>query len=227
LLRVLLVSFTNIYKSDIMNPSEYIVRFRSRADRLDLIRFAPHGLSFKADLKHYSSEGSAWRITKASAGVNSLQFDCCSPPYQDVVFTVTLQRLSAFDAKIAIGPATAVWLLVLATFCMRPQCPERIHVGCLAILLVTVMLIYFRLTLPSSGGGTPLVGISTPYLAWLGFSDLTRCCGCGSIPTGIKILFQSFFKFFHRHYQILAFQVSDSLFFFFFSLSVWLKWKTC
>ena len=106
MLRVLLVSFTNIYKSDIMNPSEYIVRFRSRADRLDLIRFAPHGLSFKADLKHYSSEGSAWRITKASAGVNSLQFDCCSPPYQDVVFTVTLQRLSAFDAKIAIGPAT-------------------------------------------------------------------------------------------------------------------------
>jgi len=113
----------------------------------------------EVDLKHYSPEGSPWRITHASAGVNSLQFDCCSPPYQDVVFTVTLQRMSAFDAKVALAPATVVWLLVLVTFWMKPQCPERIHVGCLAILLVTVMLIYFRLTLPSTGNGTPLVVI--------------------------------------------------------------------
>ena len=63
----------------------------------------------KADLKHYSAEGSTWQITKALAGVNSLQFDCCSPPYQDVVFTITLQRLSAFDAKVAIAPAIGTW----------------------------------------------------------------------------------------------------------------------
>ena len=60
-----------------------------------------------------------------------------------------------------------VWLLVLVTFWMKPQCPERIHVGCLAILLVTVMLIYFRLTLPSTGNGTPLVGIQSLYSYYL------------------------------------------------------------
>jgi len=125
----------------------------------------------EADLKHYSAEGSAWQITKASAGVNSLQFDCCSPPYQDVVFTVTMQRLSAFDAKVAIAPATAVWLLVLVTFFMNPHCTERVHVGCLAVLLVSVMLIYFRLTLPSTGAVTPLVVIF--HVVLLGLATLS------------------------------------------------------
>ena len=48
--------------------------------------------------------------------------------------------------------------MVLVTFFMNPHCTERVHVGCLAVLLVSVMLIYFRLTLPSTGALTPLVG---------------------------------------------------------------------
>ena len=60
-------------------------------------------------MKHYIQGSSPWIITKALAEVSSLQFDCCSPPYQDVVFTVGLQRTSSFDAKMALVPATGIY----------------------------------------------------------------------------------------------------------------------
>jgi len=110
----------------------------------------------QADMKHYEQSGSSWLITETKAEVNSMQFDCCSPPYQDVVFTLQLHRKSPFDAKIVLAPATVVWFLVLVTFWMKPQCLERIHVGCTAILILTLVLIYLRLSLPSSNK-TPLV----------------------------------------------------------------------
>ena len=64
----------------------------------------------QADLKHYSAGGSQWLMTGTKAEVNSLQFDCCSPPYQDVAFTVRLQRRSSFDAKMALAPGTGQYL---------------------------------------------------------------------------------------------------------------------
>lgn len=62
----------------------------------------------KADMKHYEQSGSSWLITETKAEVNSMQFDCCSPPYQDVVFTLQLHRKSPFDAKIVLAPATGM-----------------------------------------------------------------------------------------------------------------------
>lgn len=57
-------------------------------------------------MKHYDRGGSTWLVSATRAEVNSLQFDCCSPPYQDVVFTLQLERNSPFDAKMALAPAT-------------------------------------------------------------------------------------------------------------------------
>ena len=53
---------------------------------------------------------------------------------------------------------SAVWILVLMTFWMRPQCSERIHVGCVSILIMVILLLYFRTALPPSGKSVPLVG---------------------------------------------------------------------
>lgn len=56
------------------------------------------------------------------------------------------------------------------TFWMRPQCSERIHIGCVSILIMVILLLYFRTALPPSGKSMPLVGklefVSLPGLTF-------------------------------------------------------------
>ncbi|XP_065576916.1 neuronal acetylcholine receptor subunit alpha-3-like isoform X2 [Artemia franciscana] len=120
------------------------------------------------ELTYFEAGTSPWEIIGAKSELNNLKYAEDMIPRHDVVFTLELQRRSAFDVKMVLVPAIVISLLVLITFWMTPGSPERIHVGCVAVIINTMMLLYFRYVLPASGNHIPLVVVF--YVASLSLS---------------------------------------------------------
>ncbi|XP_058817102.1 acetylcholine receptor subunit alpha-like 1 isoform X2 [Topomyia yanbarensis] len=98
-----------------------------------------------------------WSIHKVTTDRNIVYYACCTEPYIDVQYNITLQRHSSTHKAIVISPAFVIMLLALSVFWLPPHCGEKIILNGIIVLIVTVFLIYFAQQLPAMSGNTPLI----------------------------------------------------------------------
>ncbi|XP_055639089.1 acetylcholine receptor subunit alpha-like 1 isoform X2 [Toxorhynchites rutilus septentrionalis] len=100
-----------------------------------------------------------WSIRKLTTDRHVVYYSCCTEPYVDIQYNVTLQRHSATYKAIVISPAFVIILLALSVFWIPPQCGEKIVLNGVILLVVIIFLIYFAQQLPAMSGNTPLIVI--------------------------------------------------------------------
>ncbi|XP_047119677.1 acetylcholine receptor subunit alpha-L1-like isoform X4 [Schistocerca piceifrons] len=106
------------------------------------------------DLWNTNSE---WQIVDVKGNRAEQYYSCCTEPYIDITYNITLRRQSPAYSAIVITPAAAIVLMTLAGFWLPPNAGEKILLnGCTAII-ICLFLLYFSQKLPAMAGNTPLV----------------------------------------------------------------------
>uniref|UniRef100_A0A182VID4 Neurotransmitter-gated ion-channel ligand-binding domain-containing protein n=1 Tax=Anopheles merus TaxID=30066 RepID=A0A182VID4_ANOME len=102
---------------------------------------------------------SEWKIAKIAVERNTRYYPCCTEPYIDITYNVTLQRQSDTHRAIVIVPALVIMILALSVFWLPLDAGERIITNGILALMVTIYLVYFAQQLPAISGHTPLIVI--------------------------------------------------------------------
>lgn len=102
---------------------------------------------------------SEWKIVKIGMERNTRYYPCCTEPYIDITYNVTLQRQSDTHRAIVIIPALVIMILALSVFWLPLDAGERIITNGIIALMVTIYLVYFAQQLPAISGHTPLIVI--------------------------------------------------------------------
>ncbi|XP_047119675.1 neuronal acetylcholine receptor subunit alpha-5-like isoform X2 [Schistocerca piceifrons] len=122
-------------------------------DQVDLQLGVPFD-GFEMDLWNTNSE---WQIVDVKGNRAEQYYSCCTEPYIDITYNITLRRQSPAYSAIVITPAAAIVLMTLAGFWLPPNAGEKILLnGCTAII-ICLFLLYFSQKLPAMAGNTPLV----------------------------------------------------------------------
>ncbi|KFB39882.1 AGAP009493-PA-like protein [Anopheles sinensis] len=104
-------------------------------------------------------KNSEWRIVKVAAERHTTFYPCCTEPYIDITYNVTLQRQSDTHRAIVVIPAMVIIMFALSVFWLPLQAGERIVMNGIIALMITLFLIYFAQQLPAISGLTPLIVI--------------------------------------------------------------------
>uniref|UniRef100_A0AAG5D8T3 Neurotransmitter-gated ion-channel ligand-binding domain-containing protein n=1 Tax=Anopheles atroparvus TaxID=41427 RepID=A0AAG5D8T3_ANOAO len=102
---------------------------------------------------------SEWKILKVVPVRHTTYYPCCTEPYIDVTYNVTLQRQSDTHRAIVVIPALVIIMFALSVFWLPLQAGERIVMNGIIALMITLFLIYFAQQLPAISGLTPLIVI--------------------------------------------------------------------
>ncbi len=81
----------------------------------------------EVDIYEYMS--SEWEIVSHPAVKNTKYFHCCVEPYQDLVFTLHMKRITVFYIYILILPCILLSLLTLIIFTLPPESPDKVALG--------------------------------------------------------------------------------------------------
>lgn len=98
-----------------------------------------------------------WSIRKITTARHISYYKCCTEPYIDIQYNVTLQRHSSSHNAIVVSPAFVIMLLALSVFWLPPQSGQKIVLNGIIFLIVTAFLIYFAQQLPIVSGNLPLI----------------------------------------------------------------------
>ncbi|XP_063222311.1 acetylcholine receptor subunit alpha-type acr-16-like [Bacillus rossius redtenbacheri] len=115
-------------------------------------------------------ENSEWELVDVEESVNLKMYDCCTEPYPDIIYNVTLRRRSPSYNALIITPASVIVLMTLANFWLPPQAGEKILLGGCTAIIICIFLLYFSQKLPAMASHTPLVVLfysSSLYLVCL------------------------------------------------------------
>ncbi|CAH1406908.1 unnamed protein product [Nezara viridula] len=102
-------------------------------------------------------EVTEWNVVGVSKRRTSSYYECCSEPYVDVTFNLTVERRSPSYRAIVILPAMCTILLTLSPLWLPPQSKERYLLCGITVILIALFLVYFSIRLPLIGPSTPLI----------------------------------------------------------------------
>nr|XP_046171953.1 neuronal acetylcholine receptor subunit alpha-7-like isoform X3 [Oncorhynchus gorbuscha] len=82
----------------------------------------------EADLSGYMSNGE-WELLGVPGDRHEIFYECCTEPYSDVTFVVTLRRRTLFYALNLLVPCVLISSLTLLVFLLPAQSGEKIGLG--------------------------------------------------------------------------------------------------
>jgi hypothetical protein len=99
---------------------------------------------------------SNWKLIATNSTTNEKFYPCCPEPYDDVTFTLTLQRKSTLQAQSLCAAACLTTLLVLISFWIHPnQVLTKYLLNIVAGLICCTLLVYLSTVLPVSTDNVP------------------------------------------------------------------------
>ncbi|CAO1367240.1 unnamed protein product [Diamesa hyperborea] len=113
---------------------------------------------------YFSSE---WSILKTTAERHDKYYPCCTEPYVDITFNLTLQRVSPMYRAVALTPATLIVVMTLASFWLPPQSGEKILLNGITCVVICILLMYFSQLLPILAISPPLIVIFYSHTLYL------------------------------------------------------------
>ena len=123
-------------------------------NEIDIVGNMAHAIMVEVLVQNYK-----WEITKSLASRNIRYYSCCTEPYVDIEFNITIQRRSPMYKAVVITPASMIVLMTLASFWLPCQAGEKILLNGVTAIIIVIFLIYFAHKLPAMASHTPLIGI--------------------------------------------------------------------
>ncbi|XP_071439661.1 acetylcholine receptor subunit alpha-L1-like isoform X2 [Hetaerina americana] len=102
-------------------------------------------------------QNTQWEILGLARKRNVAFYSCCSEPYIDVTFALTLKRRSPTYNALVLTPIVAIVALTLLTFLLPPNATEKVLLGGCTALIVCLFLLFFSQMLPAMANHTPLI----------------------------------------------------------------------
>lgn len=130
-------------------------------DKLDLW---PNENAIDLELQIKSNE---WQIINTTWARNVKMYDCCTEPYVNVEFNITVQRRPNVYRSIVTVPAITVIVMTLSTFLLPINSGQKILLNAGNIISVVLFLLYFTSRLGNMAISTPLIGMA--------YSSVTNC----------------------------------------------------
>uniref|UniRef100_A0A8C7K713 Neuronal acetylcholine receptor subunit alpha-7-like n=1 Tax=Oncorhynchus kisutch TaxID=8019 RepID=A0A8C7K713_ONCKI len=103
----------------------------------------------EADLSGYMSNGE-WELLGVPGDRHEIFYECCTEPYSDVTFVVTLRRRTLFYALNLLVPCVLISSLTLLVFLLPAQSGEKIGLDFFMLLVAEIM--------PATSDCIPLIG---------------------------------------------------------------------
>lgn len=104
------------------------------------------------------TKNSEWEITNLTWTRNVKMYDCCTEPYVNVEFVVSMERRANTYRAIVIAPAVAVVAMTLAVFLLPINSGQKILINVFNVVVVVTLLLYFVSKLGNMAASTPLIG---------------------------------------------------------------------
>lgn len=99
-----------------------------------------------------------WDLLSVPAKKNEKYYTCCSEPYPDITFNITMQRKTLFFTINLIIPCVAISFLTILVFYIPSQSSQKIAL-CISILLsLTVFFLLLAEIIPPTSLVVPLIG---------------------------------------------------------------------
>ncbi|XP_031693976.1 neuronal acetylcholine receptor subunit alpha-7 [Oncorhynchus kisutch] len=111
----------------------------------------------EADLSGYMSNGE-WDLLGVPGDRHEIFYECCTEPYSDVTFVVTLRRRTLFYALNLLVPCVLISSLTLLLFILPARSGEKIGLGITVLLSLTVFMLLVAEIMPATSDSIPLIG---------------------------------------------------------------------
>ena len=99
-----------------------------------------------------------WDLLTVPAKKNEKYYTCCSEPYYDITFNITMRRKTLFHTVNLIIPCEAISFLTVLVFYLPSDSGEKITL-CISILLsLTVFFLLLAEIIPPTSLVVPLIG---------------------------------------------------------------------
>ena len=99
-----------------------------------------------------------WDLLGVPARKNEKYYTCCSEPYPDITFNITMRRKTLFHTVNLIIPCVAITFLTVLVFYLPSDSGEKISL-CISILLsLTVFFLLLAEIIPPTSIVVPLIG---------------------------------------------------------------------
>lgn len=99
-----------------------------------------------------------WDVLDVPAQKNEKYYTCCSEPYPDITFNITIRRKTLFHTVNLIIPCVAISFLTVLVFYLPSDSGEKIAL-CISILLsLTVFFLLLAEIIPPTSLVVPLIG---------------------------------------------------------------------
>ena len=103
-------------------------------------------------------QSTEWDLLEIPAKKNEKYYTCCSEPYPDITFNVTMRRKTLFHTVNLIIPCVAISFLTVLVFYLPSDSGEKITL-CISILLsLTVFFLLLAEIIPPTSLVVPLIG---------------------------------------------------------------------
>ncbi|KAM9852479.1 neuronal acetylcholine receptor subunit alpha-7-like [Aulostomus maculatus] len=111
----------------------------------------------EADVSGYMPNGE-WDLVEVPGGRHEVFYDCCTEPYPDITFVVTLRRRTLFYALNLLIPCVLLSSMTLLVFLLPANSGEKISLGITVLLSLTVFMLMVAEIMPATSDSVPLIG---------------------------------------------------------------------
>uniref|UniRef100_A0A3P8UTD8 Neuronal acetylcholine receptor subunit alpha-7-like n=1 Tax=Cynoglossus semilaevis TaxID=244447 RepID=A0A3P8UTD8_CYNSE len=111
----------------------------------------------EADVSGYMRNGE-WDLIEVPGDRHEVFYDCCTEPYPDVTFVVTLRRRTLYYALNLLIPCVLLSSMTLLVFLLPANSGEKISLGITVLLSLTVFMLMVAEIMPATSDSVPLIG---------------------------------------------------------------------
>ena len=113
-------------------------------------------ISDYADRRDYWENGE-WQIVQSPGKRNVVIYPCCSEPYVDITFEITIRRRPLYYVAYILMPCGLISFNTVLVFYLPPDISEKMSL-CMSVLLsMTVFLLLITAQIPANANHFPLI----------------------------------------------------------------------
>ena len=102
---------------------------------------------------------STWDIVHIKTQFNSVLYNCCTVPFQDLTFTFVFRRRPLYYVFNVIAPCIVLVSMVLFSFFLPAESGERLSLNITVMLALAVFLQFLSDALPRNSDSTPILSV--------------------------------------------------------------------
>ncbi|KAI6203220.1 hypothetical protein M3Y94_00531400 [Aphelenchoides besseyi] len=109
-------------------------------------------------LDPYTPNGE-WQLMSATSHRNTIYYECCPEPYNDVTFKITVRRRTLYYGINLVIPSILISSLALLGFALPPDSGEKLNLCVTIFMSLCVFMLMVAETMPQTSDTLPLIEV--------------------------------------------------------------------